>query len=71
MIGENRMRQRQSYKLFDCWLKFLTKKPSKAAILRKLYVELDHRHSFGSVRNSDAAAESLMLALKDGRRVEE
>lgn len=67
MYDEKRIRQRRSYKSFKDWLKFLNRQPKKENILKRLFRELDSRHSFGSIRHAEFAKESLMLVIKDNR----
>jgi len=64
-----RIRNRASYLLFQQLYDFLTKKPSVVDILRKFHDILDARRSFGSIRNSAYAAESLDLVLKDNKEM--
>ena len=57
-----RIRARASCLLFQRLYDFLKDKPSVAEILRKFYVILDAKRSFGSERNAEFAEEGLNLA---------
>ena len=61
-----KIRTRTSYNLFKGWAEFLKKRPSREAILRKLFELLDDRHSFRSATNAKAALESLELVIHEG-----
>jgi hypothetical protein len=60
-----RIRGRASYLLFQKLCDFLKTNPSMENILRKFYETLDARGGFGSRRNAEYAAESLVLVLED------
>lgn len=62
---EDKIRNRQSYKLFKEWFEFLKANPTESAILKKLFYLLNSRCAFGSETNANYAWESLELLIKD------
>jgi len=58
-----RIMSRSSYLLFQQLYDFLRAKPEMADVLRKFYEILDAKGGFGSQKNAEYAAESLLTGF--------
>ncbi len=67
-MKEQRIRGRDSYKMFKKLLDLLNTNPSHGEVLKAVYKLLDSRRSFGSRQNANAAYESLEQVLSDTRQ---
>ena len=66
-MDDKKIKSRVSYRLFSELLGFLNEKPGKVEVLRKFYELLDGRQTFGSLRNAEAAKESMEFLITENK----
>ena len=67
MTTEQKIRNRQSYKMLKELAEFIETKPTTNKILRRFLEELDAKSAFGSRTNADNAFDSLDQFIKDNK----